>query len=304
MVIIFSSPVAPGQVPAPNWSPFPMTWTGWDGSVWPLVGPTAGNPRLGRGVKGLHMPRFTVHKSTTPLVPGADVEGYSIEERAVFWPMLFRAADPTTWLAEHGALFDSFHPVKTGTWTVGEGTAARTLALRGEFDGGHIFDRDPVLSLWSMIGVELEAPRPLWRGEPLRQRFENAEGVPFIDPVNGAPPFTISNGQSFATASVTNPGDEPAYMKHTMTGPLNLVEIGFGQAMITVPFAIPGGSTLIIDTDPASRFATLNGADVTRQLGFQMFAPVPAKGKTPLTLAATGEGSVTVEITPLYWRAF
>lgn len=304
MVIIFSSPVTVEQVPAANWSPFPMTWTGWDGSVWPLVGPTARNPRLGRGVKGLHMPRFAVQKSKSVLVPGADIDGYSIDERAVFWPVLFRAADPETWLAEHGAFFDSFHPVKTGVWTVGEGTDARTLPLRGEFDGSHIFDRDPVLSLWSMIGLELEAPRPLWRGQTLRQRFENGESVPFIDPVDGAPPFHISNGQSFATASVMNPGDEPAYMKHTMTGPLDLIEIGFGEALITVPFAVAGGATLIIDTDPASRFATLDGVDVTRDLGFQMFAPVPAKGETPLTLTATGEGSVTVEITPLYWRAF
>lgn len=304
MPIIFSTAVTAEEVPPADWAPLPMTWTGWDGSVWPLVGSNAGNPRLGRGVKGLHMPKFSVQKSQSILVPGVDIEGYSIDERAVFWPMLFRALDAETWLAQHGALFDSFHPVKTGTWTVGSGRDARTLALRGDFDGGHVFDRDPVLSLWAMIGVELEAPRPLWRGRSIKQRFSNAAGVPFIDPETGAPPFHISRGGSFTSAAVSNPGDEPAYMVHTMDGPLDVVQIGIGESLIEVPFPIADGEQLIIDTDPASRFATLDGVDVTRELGFQMFAPVPAKGTTPLTLTAVGAGAVTVELTPLYWRAF
>lgn len=303
MPIIFSTAVTAEEVPPADWAPLPMTWTGWDGSVWPLVGSNAGNPRLGRGVKGLHMPKFSVQKSQSILVPGADVEGYTIDERAVFWPVLFRASSPAEWLAEHGAFFDSFHPVKTGLWTVGSGVSARTLPLRGDFSGGTVFDRDPVLSLWAMIGLELEAPRPLWRGQSIRQRFENTEGVPFIDPA-GSPPFHISRGASFAEARVENPGDEPAYMVHTMEGPLDLVTIGFGDAVIEVPFTIPDGSVLVIDTDPASRYATLDGVDVTRELGFQMFAPVPAKGTTPLTLTADGAGAVTVELTPLYWRAF
>lgn len=303
MPIIFSVPVTVEQVPPPAWAPMPMSWTGWDGSVWPLVGSTARNPRLGRGVKGLHMPRFNVQKSKSVLVPGADIEGYTIDERAVFWPVLFRAPSPDEWLDQHGAFFDSFHPVKTGLWTVGSGVDARTLPLRGDFDGGTVFDRDPVLSLWTMIGLELEAPRPLWRGQTIPQKFTNAAGVPFIDP-GGSPPFHISRGSSFASAKVKNPGDEPAYMVHTMEGPLDSVEIGIGDAVIEVPFAVPDGSTLVIDTDPANRYATLDGVDVTRELGFQMFAPVPPKGTTPLTLSASGAGSVTVEITPLYWRAF
>ena len=303
MPIILSVPVAPEHVPAPDWSPLPMSWTGWDGSVWPLVGAAARNPRLGRGVKGLHMPKFTVQKSSSLLIPGAEVEGYSINEREVYWPVLFRAETQREWLAEHGAFFDSFHPVKTGTWTVGSGVDARTLPLRGDFTGNHVFDRDPALSLWTMVGLELEAPRPLWRGRAIKQRFENSEGVPFIDPA-GSPPLHISRGASFAEAAVNNPGDEPAYMVHTMEGPLDQVVIGFGDALIDVPFPVPAGSVLVIDTDPSSRLATLDGVDVTRELGFQMFAPVPAKGATPLTLIADGGGAVTVEITPLYWRAF
>lgn len=303
MPIILSVPVAPNQVPAPDWSPMPMKWTGWDGSVWPLVGATARNPRLGRGIKGLHMPEFTVHKSKSLLVPGVEIEGYSIEERAVFWPVLFRAPSAGEWLDQHGAFFDSFHPVNTGLWTVGSGTDARTLPLRGDFTGNHVFDRDPMLSLWTMIGLELEAPRPLWRGQPIELRFENSEGQPFIDPA-GSPPFHISRGASFAEAAVENPGDEPAYVVYRMEGPLDQVTIGFGDALIDVPFPVPAGQVLVIDTDPTSRLATLDGDDVTRELGFQMFAPVPAKGKTDLTLVADGAGAVTVEITPLYWRAF
>lgn len=274
-----------------------MSWTGWNGftvDVGALMGP---------GVQGLHMPQVDLFQTSTPLVHGTEVTGYSVRERAVYWPMTFRAESSEAWRAEHGNFFDSVHPVEAGTWTVGEGDRARTLDLIGTFDGRTAFNLDPFLFGFAQIGLELLAPRPLWRGIPVVQSFGAVDGVDFID-VGKAPTFHISAAGTFSTASIVNTGDEPAYPVWTVDGPLSTVQLGIGDALIVVPFTVTAGSRLVINTDPTAQFATLNGVDCTQELGFQMFAPVPAKGSTPLTILADGAGAVTVSLTPLYWRAF
>lgn len=282
-----------------------MTWTGVDGVVWQLTRPGAINPRMGRGVKGLHMPPMTVFSSSTPLVPGIDLTGYALPERPVYWPLIFRASSADEWMQDHGAFFDSFHPIDPGTWTVGEGEDARTLQLTGTFDGSYSFTNDPFVTGLALIGLELTAPRPLWRGKPIQQTFGSAEGEDFI-PEGGGPPFHISDVATFSSATIDNPGNEPAYLTWTVHGPAAAeeVQLGVTGAVIEVPFEVPDGSTLVIDTDPAGQYATLDGVDVTRELGFQMFAPVPAGGDSPLTIAASTTASVIAELVPLYWRAF
>lgn len=303
MPIVFAAPAAvPGSSPgAPQ--PRRMTWTGFDGSVWPLTRPQARNPRMQPGVQGLHMPRMQVVKSSSPLVAGVELMGYSLPEREVYWPLLFRASSAEKWAVEHGAFFDSFHPVETGVWTVGEGPTARTLPLTGVFDGTHSFPHDPFITGRAVIGLQLEAPRPLWRGRAIVKEFGADEGEDFIPPT-GAPDFYISPAATFQQAQIENPGNEPAYLVWTVEGPSSDVQLGVGGALIEVPFPVPEGSKLVIDTDPAGQYATLDGVDVTRELGFQMFAPVPARGTSPLAIAAAGSGLVRAALVPLYWRAF
>ncbi|NLP82584.1 hypothetical protein HF576_01860 [Microbacterium sp. CFH 90308] len=303
MPIVFAAPAASPGESLGDFRPRRMTWTGFDGSVWPLTRPLAENPRLAPGVQGLHMPRMDVQKSSSPLVAGVELLGYALPEREVYWPLLFRASSIDDWQSAHGAFFDSFHPVETGTWTVGEGKDTRTLPLTGVFDGSYSFHRDPFVTGFAVIGIQLEAPRPLWRGRPVAQEFGADEGQDFIPPA-GAPSFYVSPSATFQQATIQNPGNEPAYLVWTVQGPASEVQLGVGGAIIEVPFPIPDGSTLIIDTDPAGQYATLNGIDVTRDLGFQMFAPVPARGTSPLVIAAAGAGRVRAELVPLYWRAF
>lgn len=278
-----------------------MKWTGFDGSTWVLSDPDI-TPGMRRGVKGLHMPRFEVFESSTPLVPGSELTGYALPAREVYWPITFAASSVSEWEQRHGAFFDSFHPTEPGIWTVGEGSKERTLPLTGDFDGSYAFDIDPFVTGWALIGIELKAPRPLWRGRPISKTFYAQEGTAFI-PAGLAPDFHISPAASFARASIDNPGNEPAYLTWIVNGPATDLTLGIGGAIIDVPFALTAGDVLTIDTDPAGQFATLNGADVTRELGFQMFAPVPPRGTSQLAIANAGDGSVTAQLIPLYWRA-
>lgn len=304
MPIVFAAPAASAGAGAFQAPSRPMTWTGFDGSYWQLTRPAAVNPRMAPGVKGLHMPRFDVYESSTPLVPGVDLTGYSLGKRSVYWPMLFRAPNADAWAREHGAFFDSFHPVETGVWTVGAGDDARTLPLTGVFDGSFSFRHDPFVQHWALIGIELSAPRPLWRGKPITRRFGADDPVDFI-PAEPGDDYFLSPVATFSRAQIPNPGNEPAYLTWTIHGPHPAgVQVGVGGAVIEVPFAVPNGSQLAIDTDPAGQFATLDGDDVTADLGFQMFGPVPPRGESPLTIATGGTGRIDASVTPLYWRAF
>lgn len=314
MPIVLSAPVAGPSLPTSPAAQLPqaMTWTGYDGSVWPLTRPAAVNPRMQPGVKGLHMPRFDVFTSATPLTHGEDVLGYWIAPRDVYWPLLFRARSVQEWESSFSAFFDSFHPVQTGVWTVGEGKTARSLPLRGAFRGDYAFERDPFVYGRAMIGVELQAPRPLWRGQPVRRLFKPITGEPFF-PEGGAPAFHISPSNGFSTASIQNPGVEPSYLTYIVDGPQHDIELGVGDAIIQVPFPVLAGKRLVIATDPTAPFATLGdipasgepftGTDVGPQLGFQLFAPVPPRGVTPITVQGLGAGPIAVELTPLYWTA-
>lgn len=302
MPIVLASPLTLGDAVGSAHTPYPMTWTGIDGSVWDLARVT-GSVTMRRGVKGLHAPRLDVVKSSTPLVPGADLLGYSIPERQVYWPLTFFARSQDAWLTAYSGFFRSMHPIEEGLWTVGVGDGARTLALTYRDDGGYTFSDDPFVYGAAVIGIELEAARPLWRGKAIRKTFRAEDPVDFI-PSTPGDEYNPSPIASFSSAAIDNPGDEPAYLTWTVEGPQADLSLGIGGAVIDVPFAVPDGSVLRIDTDPAGQFATLDGDDVTGPLGFQMFGPVPARGTSPLTIASSGTGSVTAELVPLYWRAF
>lgn len=302
MPIVLAAPLTSPEGSGPLNHARAMSWTGFDGSFWDLTD-VYGPMQLREGVKGLHMPPMTVFQSSTPLVPGAEIGGYSIDPRPVYWPLTFIAASSDEWRRTYADFFRSLHPTRPGVWKVGSGDDARTLPLTYTPDGGaYAFKSDPFVNGVALIGLELVATRPLWRGKAIQQEFRADEPVDFI-PSGPGDVYHPSPVATFATASIMNSGDEPAFLRWTVEGPANALELGVAGAVIDVPFPVEEGSTLVIDTDPSAQYATLDGTDVTAQLGFQMFAPVPARGTSPLTIASGGTGSVTAELTPLYWTA-
>lgn len=302
MPIVLAAPLtSPGGTGALNHARS-MSWTGFDGSFWDLTD-VYGPMQLREGVKGLHMPPMTVFQSSTPLVPGAEIGGYSIDPRPVYWPLTFIASSSDEWRRAYSDFFRSLHPTRPGIWKVGSGDDARTLPLTYTPDGGaYAFKSDPFVNGVALIGLELVATRPLWRGKSIKQEFRADEPVDFIPAAPGDEYFP-SPVATFSTATIENPGDEPSYLLWTVEGPQSELELGVDGAVIRVPFDVADGSTLIIDTDPAGQYATLDGVDVTAALGFQMFGPVPARGRSPLTIQSAGAGAVTAELVPLYWTA-
>jgi hypothetical protein len=304
MPLVFAAPFAPPVVAGPTFSGIRSTWTGWDGSEWDLRDWRRGVTLLFDGVKGLHNPRIDKFRSESSSVPGHRLRGWRTAGRDVFWPVQVYGDGSDQWLAVYDAFFDSIHPDREGVWTVETATSKRTLRLTGVFDDEHSFARDPYLAGWATFPIDLEAAQPYWEGAPvIAGPFTSAEPVDFI-PEGGAPPFHISEASTFASASIRNPGDVEAWLRAVIDGPLTAVTLGADGWSVSVPFDVPEGQRLLIDSDPRNVTATLDGVNVTAELGLVDFAPVEPRQRTSLEIGAVGAGSVKVELTPLYFKAF
>lgn len=309
---IFAGPAnGPRTVRIDRWVGLSVTWTGPDGSVWDLAD-VAGGVFLDRaGVEGLHFPPITKYRSAARGIPGNRVRGWRTEAREVFWPIHLWGGSSEEWLTRNEAFLSTIHPERAGTWTVqASGRPARSLQLTGVFDESHAYTVDPVHSGWASYGITLEASQPYWEGELItRGPWKAPDPVPFFP----GPPFSIGRGAAFGTAVIPNPGDVEGWGVWRAVGPLSSVELGVGDAIIEVPFDVPSGEVLVIDTDPRHPTARMgavpdegevfDGADMRSQLGLQDYAPVPVGSSVPLHVDATGTGEITYELKPLFFRA-
>lgn len=306
MAIVYAAPYLPPIAPGDLFTHMPMTWTGSDGVTWDLCTGSSGLA-LGAGVRGLNMPPTRRHVTTSPAVAGSRRRGWSTDEREVFWPLrVFRdgeGADAQAWIDLDAAFWSSMHPDKPGVWSVESPNGKRSLACVFDNDGGHSTETIPTLRGWETYGIYLAAESPYWVGEPVRRVWSQSGPVSFYGS-SGATPFNISSASNLATATVTNPGDVDAWPVWTITGPCTSVTVGVGGRTVTYPLPVAEGSTLVIDSAPEKRAAQLNGSNVYRQLSSWDFAPVPAGQDRSLSLSMAGTGSVSVDITPRFFRAW
>lgn len=302
MVIVLATPT---PVRAPDGSTVELTWTGWDGSVWHLHDGRQGVMMEARGLVGLHNPPVAKFESKSRGIPGARLRGWRAEQRPVRWPvMVERRSRSDDWFSAYAGFFDSIHPIKEGVWAVTVNGATRTLRLTGEFDGDHAYQVDPMLLEWAQYDVKLQAAQPFWEGAPVTpEPWSAGDPQDFIDS-EGAPAFHLSGSSTFENAAIENPGDVDAFPVWTFTGPLADVSVSVDGKTLAIPFDLTDGHVLRVDTDPRRLSALRDGVDVRQLLGFQSYGPVPAKGESKLTIVATGAGSIAMQITPLFMKAF
>lgn len=260
------------------------------------------------GVRGLGMPKVQRWAATAPAVDGSRWRGHRVEEREVFWPLLvWSDAGTDAWLARDQRLWAGLRPDLVGLWQIATPSGWRTLRCRWT-EADDQFTRDPMRSGWNVYGISLVAEQPYWEGATSTIQWSSGAGVPFLP----GPPFTMSGSRSLNDATLDNPGDVPLWPVWRIHGPCSTARVGVAGAVIEVPFAVPAGQTLVIDTSPEAQTATMyptgrysgNGLDRTGLLGAAAFAPVPPAGRVVLSLAAAGGGSVECSVTPRYYRAW
>ena len=304
MVIILSRPPVAPPVPVDQWAGLTVLWYGADGSVWDLGSGEEGAVLLRTGTEGMHDPVLTKYYSKSRVVPGARARGWRAEPREVFWPALIYSHNSSDeWRDRYRAFFASIHPSIPGRWRVGYKGAFRELLLTGVYNDTHLFEQDPVRRGWERFGITLEAVQPWWQGDPIELGpWRQPETAPFF-PAEGGPSFTISSSIAIGHAHVSNPGDVDSWLTWTAVGPLTSVEIGIGNDVAVIPFNVAAGETLIIDTDPRRQTGTLNGVDVTKQLGLLPYGSIPPGGRVGVHVEANGAGSISASLVPLYFRA-
>lgn len=295
-----------------------MTWESWDGETWDIANGTEG-VALMPGVRGLNMPPTRRHVQTSPAVHGSRRTGWITAEREVFWPLLvYREAGEYDWTDLDGDFWRSMHPGRPGIWSVTDPTGVtRKLTCVFDNDGGHTTDILPSIRGWEKYGIYLAAEQPFWVGESIRRGWSGAGGTSFLG--SGAPSFNISTASSASTATITNPGDLDAWPRWTIVGPSTTTSIGIPGRTISVPFNIPTGKALQVDTDPSLQtivygdwvpnnltgFGTIaSPVDKFSDMGAIDFAPIPAGEAVPLSVVINGAGVVLMELTPRHFRAW
>ena len=304
MVVILSAPPVVPPVPPNQWQGATVTWFGADGSVWDLANGVGGAVLENEGTEGLHNPVVTNFSSTSRVVPGSRLRGWRTETREVFWPVfVYSNENSDEWKARYRAFFQSIHPEIPGRWRIGHGGTFRELELTGVFKDSHAFQHDPLIFGWEKFGVQFEAAQPYWSGEPLQLGpWKQPESGSFFG-VSGAPDFFISSTSEIGRATVSNPGDVEAWMTWTCVGPLTDISIGIGDDVAVVPFDLADGEVLVIDTDPRHQSGTLDGVDVTTELGLLSYGAIPPGSDVEVHVEAGGVGEISGTLTPLYFRA-
>jgi hypothetical protein len=328
--IVYGAPYMPPVPAAPAWSRLAMKWVA-KGTEWALTDPKTGL-FLMPGVRGLGTVATTRHATESPAVAGSRFEGASYLDREVFWPIHIysdnRLDQGSTgsikWMERDRAFWRTMDPEDTGVWTVTHPDGAhRSLRLRFVSDGDKVRDHDPMKRGWDSYGITLIAERPFWEGEPVVRSFNGqAPPPPFFEPT-GPQIVNIASGYSMETATIDNPGDVESYPRWFVEGPATMASVGVGSTVVDVPFEVPEGQCLVIESDPDLIGATLydvapgastkpservegvdliNPVDMTAALGEADFAPIPAGTAVPLSLTLVGLGKVEALLPTLFRR--
>lgn len=322
MGIGYATPYLPPAPAASPWSRLRMSWTA-KGVTWPLTNPAAGLFLL-PGVRGLGSITTERHSTSSPAVAGSRHEGVSVLDRGVFWPLhIFHDQGSVEWMERDRAFWRGMDPKSLGVWEVElPDGSSRRLNLRFRDDGDHTITYDPIRYGWQTYGINLVAEQPFWEGDPVVRSWKNPEYQPFFDP-NGPQIINIASSADVSKAKIDNDGDVESYARWFIDGETTTAAVGVGGLVVDVPFTVPAGKCLLIESDPdrigATMYTVLPGApekpsqrilgvhmvnpvDRSADLGEADFAPIPAGAQVPLSLSLAGTGVVEAMLPSLYRR--
>lgn len=322
----FGVPYRPPAPAVSPWTGIEMWWTGWDGSEWALTDPESGR-FLRPGLRGLLMPEYERHSTSSSAVPGSRHRGTSTLDREVFWPLHeYSDLGSKDFMEWNRAFWRTMDPDREGTWRIVLPNAEVLklgLKLLSVEDG---LNHDPVKSGWLSSAITLVADSPYWRGQTVRRSWGQSDPKNYYvtdadRAENGWGPDVIhylSSGMEIGETTFTNKGDVEAYPVWTAVGSPTTTSVTFGVAgaVVKVPFSIPAGYAVQLDTDPLNgqvlwygqwdevAMAIINPLDRTASLDpTSRFMAIPAGEDRQLSITFTGTGQVMAEVTPLFRRA-
>lgn len=285
-------------------------WTGWDGSEWDL---RSGQVRLTNGgFEGLSMAPVENFTRETALTDGQRYTGWRAQPRKVLMPVLIgQAQSELAWLQLERAWWKTMRPGKEGTLSItAPDGATRTLGLRFEDDGGLPMGKDPSMDRLTLVPFVMTADNPWWSGPQVDRELRGGDApVNWLGGASGkAAPFVIGRASLLGRVTLDNPGDMPAYPIYRVRGPVDSWKVEIGASAVSSETPLLAGETLVVETSPSRQVAYLYAdgvqTNVTRQLVDVNFAAIPAEDSARLDVTLVGNGSMTVEYVPRYFRAW
>ncbi len=286
-----------------------IQWTDTNGTVWDLVhGPVA---LMNAGVMGFGMPKTFDTIRQTALVHGQTLQSWRLEPRDIFLPVTFRDDADLDVNGIQRAFWDGLALGQYGNLQVTDSNGGiRSIDARFVSDGDVSFTVDPYAQThaYRPYGVSLVADDPWWRGPVESFSFGlGPEGTAtFFGNGSSATPFYIIKSTGGADSTLTNNGDQDAWITWTIEGPMTSFDLEIGGQHIAGAITVDAGDTLTIETSPLNQIAYLSdGTKVTRDLTSADFAPLPATGlPVNVGIDVVGTGTITASFSPVYWRAF
>lgn len=287
-------------------------WTGWDGSVWDL---TDYKPHrlalMADGLTGLLWPEFSAQVVSSPAMHGQRLQGVATLPRNVWFQVHIWGRDSADFLDLFTRFTKSWSPLKSGVLAVTAGGHTRTIRLRLAPDV-LTTDRDPVWRGRMSLPIAAVADDPFWLSGWSEGDWGGDDDTrDFLSDTAGHL-LWISPSQTFATAHLSNPGDEPAWPVWEVTATTDAFAgtITIDDGVIGLP-TIPAGKTLVIDTDPARGYADLGYRDGSGVFVFEQEAdgilepydprPIPVGQEVPIGFDLTGPGRVQVRMQARHW---
>ncbi len=135
------------------------------------------------------------------------------------------------------------------------------------------------------------ADAPFWFGPEVSRVWKGEELVDFFPP---GPPFYISSGSTMPTPRSTTRATWTHGRRGRSSGDSTAAAVGVGTSVVEVPFVVPAGKALVVNTDPTVQTAVMynytpangstpeilsNPVDCTADLGTANFAPI-LRGRT------------------------
>lgn len=309
-VVVYGAPHVPPAPPVKQFRPGHHKWIGWDGSEWSEW--NLGDWRVS-GVcfadgelDGMDFPPFDRYTSTSPATAGSRFRGFRTAERTVDWNILvYSKKSSAEWLEVDRAFAATLGPGRTGVWeyTSPDGVTRSLRLRRVAGDGGPTMD--PALKGYALYQPQMVAEDPYWKGKEIVRAWGSPAQEDFFSD-DDTHLFYISGASTLGTATMPNPGDVEAWPIITIDGTegamTNLsVEIDGGT--VGLP-DVALGEVLVVNTDPEVATALLDGVDVSGVCDPWDPRGLPPGEDVPVTIAATGTGTVSLSIVPRYFRAW
>lgn len=305
-ILVSSTPpvVPPPITPTPGFADTPLlTWNGWNGDSWVLAGDlNAGTFIEQDGLGGILEPVVQHYYSDTTS-DGSVWQGSRLPRRDVTVPLFIWGTSPSEMRAEDARFRATLRPEKLGTLRVSEPDGThRDVALRYVSGAEGKFGADTYSAkycYWIRHSLVLTAEDPYFYGDPISYSFSAAPASNFYGGAPGgfATPFVISSSQTIGTASVFNPGSEPAWLTWRINGAQTSFAGGWDSNIISLPIALSSGDWLDVNSNPEwQTIVDQDGVNKWANAGAVTFAPLPPGVSTNLGLTIAGSNTDTTVV--------